>query len=115
MFVRAFTIIFSVVALAGFVTAAPPGVAIRQVSECNTGSIQCCDSTIASDSYLIDELFGYLGLPVPAGGTQVGFTCSPVTVGGTGSGSTCVQQPVCCNGNVFNGISTGCSPITING
>ncbi|KAF8555206.1 hydrophobin [Imleria badia] len=115
MFVRASTILFSVVALAGFVTAAPATLELRQINMCDTGSVQCCDSTIESSSELINELFGYLGLPIPAGGTQVGFTCSPVTVGGSGSGSTCVQQPVCCTGNVFNGISTGCSPITING
>ncbi|KAF8558625.1 fungal hydrophobin [Imleria badia] len=114
MFIRATTVLFSVVALAGVATALPNALEVRQVSECNTGSIQCCSSTIDSSTTFIDELFGYLGLPPPAGGTQVGFTCSPITVGGSGSGSTCVSQPVCCNGNVFNGISTGCSPITIN-
>ncbi|KAF8548511.1 hydrophobin [Imleria badia] len=112
MFIRASTVILSVVALAGVATAL--NLDVRQVNECDTGSIQCCSSTIDSSTTFIDELFGYLGLPPPAGGTQVGFTCSPITVGGSGSGSTCVQQPVCCNGNIFNGISTGCSPITIN-
>ncbi|KAF8555202.1 hydrophobin [Imleria badia] len=114
MFVRASTILFFVVALAGFAIAAPAILDIRQVTECNTGSIQCCNSAIDSSASLINELFGLLGLPMPAGGTQVGFTCSPITIGGQGSGSTCVSQPVCCNGNVFNGISTGCSPIIIN-
>ncbi|KAN0094582.1 Fungal hydrophobin domain containing protein [Tylopilus felleus] len=116
MFIRASTILFSVVALAGVASAVPSALKIRggSSSSCDTGSIQCCDSTQSSDTQIIGELFGFLGLPLPPAGTQVGFTCSPITVGGTGSGSSCTSQPVCCDGDTFNGISTGCSPITIN-
>ncbi|KAN0094576.1 Fungal hydrophobin domain containing protein [Tylopilus felleus] len=116
MFIRASTIIFSVVALAGIASAVPSALKVRggSSSSCDTGSIQCCDSTQSSDTQIIGELFGFLGLPLPPAGTQVGFTCSPITVGGTGSGSSCTSQSVCCNGDTFNGISTGCSPITIN-
>ncbi|KAN0094593.1 Fungal hydrophobin domain containing protein [Tylopilus felleus] len=115
MFIRASTALFSVVALAGIASALPSALKVRSSSsECDTGSIQCCNSVQSSDTEVIDELFGFLGLPLPAAGTQVGFTCSPITVGGTSSGSSCTSQPVCCNGDTFNGISTGCSPITIN-
>ena len=41
MFIRAFTALFSVVALAGLATAAPGG---GGSSQCDTGSIQCCSS-----------------------------------------------------------------------
>ena len=45
MFIRLFTILFSVVALAGVANATPTELEVRQVSQCNTGSISCCDST----------------------------------------------------------------------
>jgi len=108
---------FSAVALAGLVTAVPTDLEARQVTQCNTGSMQCCTTTMESSTTFVNELYGFLGLPIPTtGGSQVGLSCSPVTVGGTGSGSACTQQPVCCAGNVFNGvINVGCSPITING
>ncbi|KAF8555209.1 hydrophobin [Imleria badia] len=113
MFLRASIIIFSVVALAGFATAAPGTLELRQITECNPGSIQCCNTAIDSNTYVINELFGMLRLPLPAGGTQVGFACSPLTISAIGSGSTCFSLPVCCTGNVFNGIATGCSPLSI--
>ncbi|KAI9571828.1 hydrophobin [Boletus coccyginus] len=118
MFIRLCTILFSVVALVGVATAAPAELEVRQISQCNTGSISCCDTTYSSSSTFVYELFGLLGLPPPSssGGSQVGVSCSPTTIGGTGTGSSCTQQPVCCAGNSFNGvINVGCSPITING
>ncbi|KAI9567785.1 fungal hydrophobin-domain-containing protein [Boletus coccyginus] len=118
MFIRLFTVLFSVVALAVVANAAPTELEleVRQVSQCNTGSISCCDSTYSSSSTFVTGLFGMLGLPpVSVGGSQVGISCSPTTIGGVGSGSSCTQQPVCCTGNTFNGIiNLGCSPITIN-
>ncbi|KAI9567747.1 fungal hydrophobin-domain-containing protein [Boletus coccyginus] len=119
MFIRLFTVLFSAAALAGVANAAPAELEIeaRQVSQCNTGSISCCDTTYSSSSTFVYDLFGLLGLPPPStsGGSQVGVSCSPTTVGGTGTGSSCTQQPVCCTGNSFNGvINVGCSPITIN-
>ncbi|KAF8418142.1 hydrophobin [Boletus edulis BED1] len=116
MFIRPSTILFSVIALAGVATALPSDLEARNggSNTCNSGSVQCCQSVQSSYSYQVIELFGYLGIPLPAGGTQVGLTCSPVTLGGTSTGSICTQQTVCCTGNSFYGVSTACSPININ-
>ena len=46
MFIRPSTILFSLAALAGVVTAVPTDLEARQVSQCNTGSMQCCTNTI---------------------------------------------------------------------
>ncbi|KAG6380244.1 hypothetical protein JVT61DRAFT_8336 [Boletus reticuloceps] len=94
MFIRLSTIFFSVVALVGVATAVPTDLVLRDT--CNSGSVNCCQSVQS-----IIELFGYLGLPMPAGGTQIGLTCSPVTLGGSSTGSICTQQTVCCTGNTF--------------
>ena len=47
MFIRLFTILFSVVALAGVAYAAPAETELeaRQISQCNTGTLSCCDTT----------------------------------------------------------------------
>ena len=45
MFIRASTALFSVVALAGIASALPSALKFRSSSsECDTGSIQCCNS-----------------------------------------------------------------------
>ncbi|GJJ11911.1 hypothetical protein Clacol_006149 [Clathrus columnatus] len=34
---------------------------------------------------------------------QVGVGCTAVAINGTAQGASCSQQPVCCQGNQFNG------------
>ncbi|KAI9569885.1 hypothetical protein HD554DRAFT_2019724, partial [Boletus coccyginus] len=110
------TILVSVVALAGVAIAAPAETELearQYISQCNTGSIQCCDSTYSSSSYFVTNLFGLIGLPAPpsSGSSQVGIACSPTTIGGSGSGSSCTQQPVCCAGNSF--VSPSCCSLLL--
>ncbi|KAF8806916.1 type 1 hydrophobin [Phlegmacium glaucopus] len=58
-------------------------------NQCNSGSLQCCDSTST-------------------------VTCSPLTVVGV-SGTSCNDQAVCCTNNSFNGVvALGCTPINLN-
>ncbi|KAG2040793.1 hydrophobin-1 precursor [Suillus americanus] len=82
--------------------------------QCNTGSIQCCDSvTKSGHGNSIDELLSLLKIDIPAG-THCGVSCSPISVIGGSSGGDCQQQPVCCEDNSYNGIvNIGCSPINI--
>ncbi|KJA22758.1 hypothetical protein HYPSUDRAFT_40550 [Hypholoma sublateritium FD-334 SS-4] len=85
-------------------------------NQCNTGSLQCCQSTqsASSPSTLLSIIFGLLGVVVDGLTGQVGVTCSPITVVGV-SGTSCTAQPVCCTNNSFNGlIALGCTPININ-
>ncbi|KAG2076385.1 hydrophobin-1 precursor [Suillus decipiens] len=81
--------------------------------QCNSGSIQCCDSvTTYGSGGDIDELVSFMGVKIPSG-TPCGTGCSPISIIG-GSGSKCKQQPVCCEDNSYNGIiNVGCSPINI--
>ncbi|KAF8887547.1 fungal hydrophobin-domain-containing protein [Infundibulicybe gibba] len=86
----------------------------RQTSQCNTGSIQCCNSVQSSDSSLVGLLAGLLGVVLGGLTSQVGVNCSPITVIGA-SGNSCSAQPACCTGNTFSGLLTvGCSPINLN-
>ncbi|RDB21692.1 Fruiting body protein SC1 [Hypsizygus marmoreus] len=82
-------------------------------SQCNTGSVQCCNSVQNADSQHVGLLAALLGLDLSAITGQVGVTCSPLTAIGLG-GNSCTQQPVCCSGNSFKGlIVVGCTPINI--
>ncbi|KAF8991434.1 fungal hydrophobin-domain-containing protein [Cyathus striatus] len=83
-------------------------------SQCNTGSIQCCNSVQEASNPVVGLLAGLLGLVLGPITGQVGLTCSPLSVIGIG-GNSCTAQPVCCTGNSFNGlIVLGCTPININ-
>lgn len=106
-------------------------------NQCNTGEIHCCNSVQSSSSpaglAALASVGAAVGINVP-----VGLTCSPLSVVGLGSGSSwyvfppsliyviswmellptfacdSTQQPVCCNGNNFNGLVViGCTPINI--
>ncbi|KAN0094870.1 hypothetical protein V8E55_003157 [Tylopilus felleus] len=111
MFIRPYTALLSVLALAGIASAVPSRkVRDGSSSECDTGSVQCCNSVQSVRPSLIDV--GDLENTDMA--FFIGFTCSLITLGSISVGSSCTSQPVCCNDDTFNGISTGCSPITIN-
>ncbi|KAH7912117.1 fungal hydrophobin-domain-containing protein [Hygrophoropsis aurantiaca] len=84
-------------------------------SQCNTGSIQCCQSTTSATSSGIGSLLGLLGIVLGDVTGLLGLGCSPITAIGTGTGAVCNQEPVCCTGNVYSGlINIGCSPINLN-
>jgi len=83
-------------------------------NQCNTGSLQCCNSVQAANSPSIATLLGLLGVVVGSVTGQVGVTCSPITVIGTGA-TDCNEQPVCCTDNSFKGVvALGCTPINLN-
>ncbi|KAF8199457.1 hydrophobin [Pholiota molesta] len=82
-------------------------------NSCNTGPVQCCNSVTKASSPIVSPILGLLGVVV-GHDVLVGFQCSPVGALGLGHNS-CTQQPVCCEGNNFNGlVVVGCSPININ-
>lgn len=59
--------------------------ATAPVSQCNTGSIQCCNSTESSSSVGGALLLGLLGIVLDDVNVPIGVTCSPITVGAGGS------------------------------
>lgn len=83
-------------------------------SQCNGGTISCCNSVQDASSSSVTSLLGLLGLSLGSITGQVGLNCSPLTVVGVGSGASCTSQTVCCTGNSFNGlINVGCTPINV--
>ncbi|KAI5118972.1 hypothetical protein M0805_001111 [Coniferiporia weirii] len=92
------------------VTATPTA---TTVSQCNTGDIQCCQSTESASSASGAALLGLLGIVLDDLNVLIGVTCSPISVIGVG-GDSCDASPVCCEDNSFNGlIAIGCVPITL--
>ncbi|KAF8155516.1 hydrophobin-251 [Crassisporium funariophilum] len=83
-------------------------------SQCNVGTLSCCNSVQDASSSAVTSLLGLLGVILDGLTGQVGVNCSPITVIGAG-GNSCSAQPACCTGNTFNGVVTaGCSPINLN-
>ncbi|KJA19438.1 hypothetical protein HYPSUDRAFT_143824 [Hypholoma sublateritium FD-334 SS-4] len=106
-----FTTLFTLTPL---VLAAFAAVGSAQSSQCDSGSIQCCNSVQAANSKAASTLLTLLGVVVQDVTAQVGLTCSPITAIGV-SGNSCTQQTVCCSDNSFNGVvALGCTPINLN-
>ncbi|KJA28161.1 hypothetical protein HYPSUDRAFT_197683 [Hypholoma sublateritium FD-334 SS-4] len=98
-------------ALATFAVAVPTSGSPS--SQCNTGSVQCCNSLQDSSEFAAAGLLALLGVVVQDVTAQVGLTCTPVTAVGLG-GNSCTQQAACCENNNFNGvIALGCNPINL--
>ncbi|KAF8069836.1 hydrophobin-251 [Lyophyllum atratum] len=109
MFARASAFLLALPLLA----AALPGVA-PAADQCNTGDIQCCNSTQNPLDPNVAELLGLLSIVASGVKGQVGLDCNPIQVIGV-AGNSCTSQPVCCTDNQFNGlVAVGCTPINAN-
>lgn len=49
-------------------------------SSCDTGALQCCDSTSSTVTPAISKLFGLLGISAQGVAIPIGITCSPISV-----------------------------------
>ncbi|KAG1762816.1 fungal hydrophobin [Suillus occidentalis] len=110
MFVR----ILSITSLAVLALATP--LALRASNgQCDTGNIQCCQSTQPVDAYNNNAtMYGEIPILIDILG-DVGLGCSPISVIGTGNGANCLQQPVCCSNESYSGlINIGCTPINLS-
>ncbi|KAF8228349.1 fungal hydrophobin [Tricholoma matsutake] len=104
-----------------FVAAVPLPGGTMPASQCNTGILQCCQSTYQSNSTTGAFLLGAVGIPIQNVVTSVGFDCSPITLSAlgaaAGSAAQCATQPVCCNQNNIGGsnsmVTNGCSPSSL--
>ncbi|KAI0344562.1 fungal hydrophobin [Trametopsis cervina] len=96
------------------ITVTAPASTPTSAGSCNTGPIQCCQSTESASSAAGNALLGLLGIVVSDLNVLLGVNCSPISVVGIGSGGTCDASPVCCENNAIGGlISIGCVPIQL--
>ncbi|KDQ60460.1 hypothetical protein JAAARDRAFT_125640 [Jaapia argillacea MUCL 33604] len=104
----------NVAILAAAIPSAQPDLEVRQTSQCNVGTVNCCNSAEDATSTEVTELASTIGLDLTGIAGLVGFGCSAITGLGIGDGSTCTTNPVCCEKNAFDGlIGLGCVPITL--
>ncbi|OCH84029.1 fungal hydrophobin [Obba rivulosa] len=89
------------------VTVTAPATTVTAASQCSTGDLKCCDSTVSSTSGLGGLLLGLLGIVVEGVEGLLGVACSPITVVGVGGGE-CSGTVVCCEDNSSSLISIGC-------
>ncbi|EKM76519.1 hypothetical protein AGABI1DRAFT_87238 [Agaricus bisporus var. burnettii JB137-S8] len=87
---------------------APPA-PVTNNSQCNVGTLHCCNSAQDVKSSAVQTLAHSLGVDLGGVTGIVGLTCNVL------GGSSCSAQPVCCTGNSFGGlIVVGCSPINVS-
>jgi len=86
----------------------PPPVAPISESQCDTGSIHCCNTVTSASNPLVTLIAGLLGVVLnPAAG--VGLSCT-----GIASANQCNNSPACCNNVEQHGlINIACTPINI--
>ncbi|KAH9475272.1 Fruiting body protein SC1 [Psilocybe cubensis] len=81
---------------------------------CNTGAVQCCNTSYAAGTKEANLLASLVGVVAGAITGQVGVNCTPVSVLAI-AGNSCSTQPVCCTSNHFNGlVNVGCNPVNAN-
>ena len=69
--------------LAVLAVAAPQGPAPISASQCNTGNLQCCQSTQTSEptpTSWLGGLLSILGVAAQGVSVPIGVTCSPISV-----------------------------------
>ncbi|TFK48963.1 fungal hydrophobin [Heliocybe sulcata] len=114
-----YSVLTKIIAFVSFLVlafAAPmPGATEPTTSQCNTGALQCCQSTQDAGSDGHTAITGLLGVAADLLNLPIGLDCSPITGGGIGSGATCAAVPVCCQDNSSSFVSVGCLPLNLIG
>ncbi|ETW84884.1 hydrophobin-like protein [Heterobasidion irregulare TC 32-1] len=83
-------------------------------SQCDTGPVQCCQSSGTAGDPGIASVLSLIGVVVEDLDVVVGVTCAPIDVVGLGSGATCDADPLCCEDNNFNSVvAIGCVPVNL--
>ncbi|CAL1702800.1 unnamed protein product [Somion occarium] len=112
---RLATLVTLTVALVATVSAVPT-YPFSKRDQCNTGSVQCCNTIQPANAPEIAKLLGGI-LPIVIQGTNtpIGVTCTPFNIGGAGGGGNCAATPSCCKEtrDAHDGTTVGidCSPI----
>ncbi|EMD35847.1 hypothetical protein CERSUDRAFT_115777 [Gelatoporia subvermispora B] len=90
-------------------------IALPQESQCDSGSISCCDNvSTPANSSDVRAVMKALKMDWVSDDTPVGTGCSSSGVVSVGGGTSCESTPVCCEGNNFGLIGIGCIAIPIN-
>ncbi|KAL0954487.1 hypothetical protein HGRIS_003455 [Hohenbuehelia grisea] len=106
--------LFALSALATLAAATPTKRTGAPASQCNTGPVQCCNSSGKASDASIAKTLGLLGVVVQDVAALVGVGCSPISVIGVG-GDSCSASPLCCENNSFHGlVALGCVPVDLS-
>ncbi|PPQ89208.1 hypothetical protein CVT25_001277 [Psilocybe cyanescens] len=69
-------------------------------NQCNTGTIQCCNTVLQSNTTSTNLILGLLGIVLSPVTGLLGLSCTPLSVLAI-AGNSCTAQSVCCTGNQF--------------
>ncbi|EIN04966.1 hydrophobin-domain-containing protein [Punctularia strigosozonata HHB-11173 SS5] len=106
------SVLSSAIGASTTVTVSAPTATAIPASQCDTGSLQCCNTVMNASSPSADLLLGLLGIVVNGLDVLLGVQCSPISILGLGTAS-CSAQTVCCEDNSNSLISIGCIAIIL--
>ena len=86
-----FAKLFTLASFALLAVATPTGPSPPTVSQCNTGSLQCCNSVQDVDLTTLGQLGSLIGLNVQGIAATIGLTCSGISVRDSFHGALCVS------------------------
>lgn len=83
---------------------------------CNTGDLKCCNVYQESADAQKAHISGVLDIPIELLTGNIGIGCISLDILlGLLNPIRCTQQPVCCEGDVANGlVGVSCIPINLN-
>ncbi|TCD69566.1 hypothetical protein EIP91_007191 [Steccherinum ochraceum] len=87
------------------------------LSQCDAGKVQCCESVHPARAPAAAQTLGLLGIVLQNVNVPVGLTCTPISViHVVGLASACNAQAVCCEDNTYGalGANIGCTPIDLS-
>ncbi|KAI0760693.1 hypothetical protein C8Q74DRAFT_1372509 [Fomes fomentarius] len=92
--------------------ATPVDIKARGDGTCNTGPVQCCNTTATAGSAAGSAILGLLGIVLQDLNLLLGLSCSPISVIGAGLAAAAVRRP-CAARTTAILISIGCIPIQL--
>ncbi|EIN05019.1 fungal hydrophobin, partial [Punctularia strigosozonata HHB-11173 SS5] len=102
--------LFAASSLAIFAVASPAALVARQ--NCDTGSVQCCNTLTNSTDPSTSAILGLIGAVVSGVDVPIGLECNPITVIGAGANG-CSASPVCCENTNDGLVGIGCVPVDV--
>ncbi|KAI0755528.1 fungal hydrophobin [Fomes fomentarius] len=82
-------------------------------STCDSGPVQCCDTSALASSPKGTDALGPLGIVLEDLNVVLGLQCLPISIIGVGLSASCKNQAMCCKDNSHGLIAIDCLPIQI--
>ncbi|KAI0755624.1 hypothetical protein C8Q74DRAFT_1373401 [Fomes fomentarius] len=82
-------------------------------STCNSGPVQCCDTSALASSKNGTDALSALDLVLDNLNVVLGLQCIPISIIGVGLSASCNNQAMCCKDTSHGAVAIDCIPVQI--